>query len=270
MVFNSNPATRYLLTKFAHWLGSGSGIVILAHIVIDELERAGEERERHQRVLEEFCEEEELLTFPQVLVTPTFDMGVQHILQCSGIGPIAPNLVMLGWPAGVSSPEGYVHSIQQINSLGKSIVLLKTPDNWELPHRSVNKRIDIWWRGEQNGSLIAILAWLLSLDRVWTRSTIRFLRRVDSEAGERLAQKDLSRLIEAARLDATSKIIIDKDADFNTIFHRESSDASAVFMGFAIPEKDGAENFLARGDELTKEMPPLFFVNSTGEADLFV
>lgn len=268
ILFSANPNTRLQLARFTHWLGSGRGIGILAHMVIGDTRDAVHFHKSAEAGLNEFCREENLNLFPQVIVTPQVTIGMHHLIQTSGIGELRPNLVMLGCPDYRANMESYIENLNLISALGKSVVVVHVATDWELPLRKEKKRIDIWWRGHRNGSLITILAWLLSLNSEWGRTSLRFLRLVSSEEEKREAQQEMQELIQAARIEAEAKIIVDTERDFFMHFREESSDATAIFMGFAIPSIKEKEQLSTRIQKLTEDMPPLFLVNSSGEADL--
>lgn len=256
-----------LVTKFANWISGNRGIVILAQVVVGTIENEKERYQRLKKDLASLCEREEVNVFPQVLFAFDFEEGVDDLLQCTGIGPLRPNLVFLEWP-GYEEAPGLLPYLKKINLFGQSAVILNIPDGWSLPDPKSEKRIDIWWRGERNGSLIAILAWLLSTNSSWPRTKIRFLRQVSSDEERIESEKEIGQLINGARIEAEIYPIIETSMGFAEVFRRESADATAIFIGFAIPDEDQAESFANTGKMLTENMPPLFFVNSRGDADV--
>lgn len=270
ILFSANPQTRLSMARFTHWFGSGRGIGILAHMVIGDTRDAVHFHKSAEQGLLEFCREENLNLFPQVIVTPQVTIGMHHLIQTCGIGEIRPNLVMLGCPDHKANMDSYIENLHLISALGKSVVVVHVPHEWQLPPRKERKRIDIWWRGHRNGSLITILAWLLSLNSEWGRTSIRFLRLVANQDEKKAAEDEMHALIQAARIEAEHKVIADCNRNFFNCFHEESSDATAIFMGFALPDKSDKEQLASRIERLTKDMPPLFFVNSSGDADLLV
>lgn len=267
LLFSNNPKEGMLVTKFANWISGNRGIVILAQVVVGAIENEKERYQRLKKDLASLCEREEVNVFPQVLFAFDFEEGVDDLLQCTGIGPLRPNLVFLEWP-GYEEAPGLLPYLKKINLFGQSAVILNIPDGWSLPDPKSEKRIDIWWRGERNGSLIAILAWLLSTNSSWPRTKIRFLRQVSSDEERIESEKEIGQLINGARIEAEIYPIIETSMGFADVFRRESADATAIFIGFAIPDEDQAESFANTGKMLTENMPPLFFVNSRGDADV--
>ncbi len=268
VVFTGNPDSRLTLARFADWLGSGRGIVILVSLIIGKLNVKIEQRKHMIATLNEFIKKNKIQAFPQVLITPHFDLGLNQLLQSTSIGPLKPNLVILGWSADPERARFFVRHLHTARMLNMSLILLY--DNG-LPklERKMKKRIDIWWRGRENGSLMAILAYLISLNSDWTNVSIRFLRVVRAKESHEQAFVELKTLVEASRISATINIV-DSQKPFPEVLHTYSQDATVVFLGFQIPSAEKSAEFQSLFTALLKGLPTTLLVNSTGEADLMV
>ncbi len=184
IVFSGNPDNRFTLVQYADWLGSGRGIITLATVLPGEFKAMIETRRHHLEALTTFIKKNRLRAFPEVLVTPDFELGLDHFLQVTSIGPIKPNLALFGWSHDESRVHTMVQSLITSASLNMSTILLHDRG---LPPAKIRRRgIDIWWRGKSNGSLMVILAYLLSLNRAWSQSSLRILR-IIPEAGDHTA-----------------------------------------------------------------------------------
>ena len=163
------------------------------------------ERDRELERLNQFIDENDLSVFPEVVVAPDFDEGVRVMLQTHSIGPIKPNLVMMGWPR---EPDRIVPFVRHLRT---SAPWAAAPSWWwtaGCPRPASPGRIDIWWRGKANGSLMLILAYLLTRNWEWGNSPIRILRAVDDDAGLEPARRALARLIDVARVEAESDVVL--------------------------------------------------------------
>ncbi len=266
VVFIGNPESRLTLARYADWLGSGRGIIILVSLIIGKLKVKIEQRRHMIDALNDFIKKSKIQAFSQVLITPHLDLGLNQLLQSASIGPLKPNLVILGWSSDQSRTEFVVNHLHTAHTLNMSLILLH--DNG-LPkfEKKVTKRIDIWWRGKENGSLMAILAYLISLNHDWSHVSIRFLRVVRQDESRQQAFDELKTLIEVSRMAATVNII-DSQKSFPEILYTYSHDATVVFLGFQIPAVEKAEEFQRSIASLLKGLPTTLLVNSTGEADL--
>ncbi len=266
VVFTGNPQSRLTLAQYSNWLGGGRGIVTLVGLIVGSIHDKKAERKELLATLNEFIASNKIQVFPQVLVTPEIDIGFDQILQCASVGPLQPNLAIFGWSPDPSRADAFVQHLHTAHFLHMSLILLY--DNG-LPTlgRKEKPRIDIWWRGEENGSLMAILSYLILLNREWAHASIRFLRIVRQTESHTKALKELKTLIELSRMKATVSII-DSDKQFVDILHSYSSDAAVVFIGFKIPGQRDAIEFQRSFSSLLQGMPTTLLVNSTGEADL--
>lgn len=266
ITFTDGGSTKLTLAKFSDWLGGGRGIVILAELIIGQFNKAIQNRIEAEEKLTEFIKNNYLEAFPQVLVTPDMDFGVNQLLQSVSIGPLRPNLAVFGWSRTPERVQYLNLHLKTARALNMSVALINDKGMPNLDRR-IKKRIDIWWRGLDNGSLMAIIAYLMTTYREWDNTSIRFLRAVSTAEQKTEAVKELGKLVEAARMDAEIQVV-DMKGSFKETLSYNSSDASVVFMGFEIPKIEEMENFCNNFSALFEDLPTTLLINSTGEADL--
>ncbi|MDY6951142.1 MAG: amino acid permease [Thermodesulfobacteriota bacterium] len=264
LVLSGNPETRLALVRYALWLASQRGLVTLAEVFAGNLEEMAQLREAALRRLQAFIEEHEIAAFPEVVVAQDFDQGAIVLLQGHSIGPIKPNIMLLGWPGDPERLGPFTYLLRSAQAIGMSIVCVL---DRELPWVRPSKRIDVWWRGLQNGSLMLILAYLLTLNGEWTNARIRILRVVGKEAGRAAATRALDALSRAARISADVEIVV-SEQPFKEVLKAYSHDAAVVFLGFQIPDGPDMESFPKRYSELAEGLPTTLLIYSSGEADL--
>lgn len=266
VVLSGNPANRLTMVKCADWLGSGRGIVILINIIKGMLKDSSSARNDHLDTLNQFIQLHRIKAFAEVLMTPDFDNGLAHFLQSISIGPIKPNLAIFGWSSDPQRAQPFFDSIRIAKQLHMSTVLI-----WDkgspLKFDQKKKRIDIWWRGKRNGSLMVILGYLISINPEWSGSQIRILRVVRDEATLTQNQYELETLIERARIKSTIQVISSNN-EFSSILHENSSDASIIFLGFDLPDSVSVGDFQCSFNQMLKNLPTTLLVSSTGDADL--
>lgn len=264
LVFSGNPQSRETLVSYAVWLESGKGIVILANILLGKIEELSRQREVAVRQLKMFCEEKNIEAFPQVVVAPEVSTGVSMFLQGSSLGPIKPNLAMFGWITDYKLIKSYLSYLREANLMQIGQVLIK---DGGLPDPKKDKRIDLWWRGRKNGSLMMVLAHLLLKNWEWSGSSVRVLRVIENEAGKQPALEAMEELIHSARVDAIAETIV-ADEPFVKVLHQNSSDADCVFLGFEIPDVEHEESWFKAFDSMVKDLPTTILVNSYSEESL--
>ncbi|MBN1578779.1 MAG: hypothetical protein JW913_19615 [Chitinispirillaceae bacterium] len=265
IVFSGNPNNRLTLVQYADWLGSGRGIITLAGILVGKFEEMIDQRQGYLETLSSFIRSNPIRAFPEVLVTPDFEQGMNQFLQVTSIGPIKPNLALFGWSHDERRIGRVIRSLTTAKRLNMSSILLYDRG---LPAIKARKRsIDVWWRGKSNGSLMVILAYLLSCNRAWSGATIRILRIIPETSEHTATYRELHRLIEASRMNIAMKIIISKEP-FPAVLHTQSRNATAIFLGFTIPPPERSLDFHRSCTALLAGLPTTLLVHSTGEADL--
>ncbi|MBU0679112.1 MAG: amino acid permease, partial [Verrucomicrobia bacterium] len=266
LVLSGNPQTRITLVKYGVWLESGRGIVTVAAILVGRLDELVGQRKAALEDVEKVMQRHDLTVFPEVVVTEDLDEGVSLLVQSHSIGPIKPNTVLMGWPSSLDRVEAFLDHLRNIKSLRKSI--LSVIDRGLPPEEERNRRIDIWWGGEGNGSLMLILAYLLRRNWEWNRARVRILRQVSEEAGRTPAHEALERLAHAGRINAEIVVAVSEESYAETV-RKYSKDASVVFLGFHLPESGQEAAFFDQYVAITADLPTTILVNSSGEADLF-
>ena len=208
-----------------------------------------------------------LAVFPEVIFAENVDEGIRTLVQAHSIGPLKPNTVLFGWPRSLERAEVMFRNVWNISAMGKSVVVV-AEKGLPAEERS-RRRIDIWWRGRQNGSLMATLAHLLTQNWEWRDSYIRVLRVIGDAAGRDSSRQAVGKLIEAARIRAEPRVIVSAEPFFD-VFRSHSAKADVVFLGIQHSDDETPAQLYGRISELIKDMPTTILVHSSGEADLFV
>lgn len=265
LILSGNPQTRLDLVHLGVAMEGGTGIVTVARIILGRFQNAREVREQAIAELEDFIAGNRLLVYPEVLIASDLDEGLRSLLQVHAIGPIKPNLVLVGWPKERSRFEPFAQHLNDIRALGRSVIVVIDRG---LPEQAAGRRIDIWWRGKQNGSLMLILAYLMVQSWEWRGARIRILRAVESENAREPAAKALLRLTQVARMEDTDTQVVLQPTGFGDALAAESRDAALIFLGFEPVDISEAAAFHQRFSDLLQDMPTAVLVSSNGEADL--
>lgn len=265
IVMAGTPETRYTLVRYALWMEAGRGLLTLANFVIGDISEMGDERKSKEEELSKFISIHHFPALPEVNITHNIDTMLSTFLQSHSLSPLRSNVLMMGWPGHEERAESFVSHMKVAYELDMSLISLNDKG---LPDLSKPLRIDLWWRGLGNGSLMLILAYLISQTPEWKQAEIRLLRVVSDSASCDMAETELHNLVDAGRVTATCKAVI-SDKDFKDILLEESKDASVVFLGFRLPPIEEAANFYTTYREFVDRLPTAILVCSSGEADLF-
>ncbi len=264
-VFAGRPNQRTMLVEYARWIGQQTGIVSLVNVVVGKLEKVQEEVNRQRRLLLQFVRDNELEVFPEIIVMEDFDRDLKVFLQAHSIGPIKPNVILFGWAQTIERLPNYYDHLRTVEKLGKSLLVLV--DHGMMIRRGRRKRIDIWWRGQQNGSLMIIVAHLLTLNEEWDRTRIRLLRQVQTEDEVEAAETELRQIAASARVRAGVCVPVSTQP-FASVLEENSADATLIMLGLSPPGKRTQLEFHNNMEDMLRNMPTTMLVHSSGEADL--
>jgi len=266
--FAGDPEQRLPMIKYADWLSSGRGILTVTAMIKGDFAEMVDYRAKQITSINEFLNKNHIRAFTEVLITPDYNTGINHSLQAHSIGPIKPNMAIFGWSSDPLRAQSYVDGIKAAVSLNMNIGLIFARDLPDLnPRERRGRRIDIWWRGMRNGSLMVILAHLITLNPEWSGVKIRILRIVNTVEEKDAAHKELEQLIEAARMDVAVETIVSDDT-FPNMLRRYSGNAAVIFLGLSIDANTDPLKFQEAYTTLLKGMPTTIMIQSTGEADL--
>jgi len=266
LVFSGNPMAREDIITYASWMESRRGIVYLANVLVGDAAELAPRRPAALKQLTQFCNEKNYAAFPVVVAAEKLEQGVAMLLQATAIGPIRPNMAVFGWSGKMDRRQTYLNELRRASALGMSLALLETK---EVPEPESKKRIDIWWRGQKNGALMLLLAFLISENWEWSSTRIRIMRVVKNEAGIEPAEQALQKLLELSRVEGDVEVVLAEES-FSRILHKHSIDATCVILGFELPEQAGEAEWHDCYRSFVDGMPTMILVNSLGGEDLFV
>ncbi len=267
LIFSGQPSEREDLIIFSCWLEAKRGLVYLANVLIGDFHELAPRRRGAINQLSKFCLENNFEAFPLVVMAPDMDQGISMLLQATGTGPIHPNLAVFGWSHPLDRTTGYVSGLRTAANLDMSLVILDT----EIHPRAIftrSRRIDVWWRGQKNGGLMLLLAYLLTENWQWHDVEIRVLRLVEKEEGLQPAMEGLQHLIDRARVNARAHTIC-SDKPFAEVLHEHSADSCCAILGFELPEEGEEAAWHATNKRFVEQVPTIMLVNSQGGESLF-
>ncbi len=266
LVLEGNPKERPTLATYALWIGSDRGIVTLARVLVGDPAEIERLRKPATDQLNHFLDQSGFQALTSVVVSEDLDEGLTSLLKGHPLSPLRPNTVMMGWSSNPERAAAFLHHLNTVRRLGMSLILL---DDRNLSSESLTRRIDVWWRGQENGYLMMLVAHLLTLNWEWSRAKVRLLRLIRDEAGREPSREALKELVNKARMDAQAEVVVSEDP-LPQVLERHSGDASVVILGFKVPEDSEGEafRFQMHFERMLSRLPPTLLVSSSGEADV--
>ena len=278
MALSGSGWTRPHIPIYGHWLASGHGVLTLAQVVARESENHAKRRASYELVLRKFIKEQEISAFPAIAVYSEIAEGLEALIQCQGVGGLRPNTVLLGWPRDAARAAQFGTIIRLANRLQKSVLAARFlshrepmgegdegntashQDYWRVPSGA----IDVWWRGQQNGALMLLLAHLLRKNQAWRGKPIRLLRVIDKHEAVPEVERRLLELATNARIPVRPCAVVSNRPTAQTL-QEESADAALVILGFQTPEEGDEERLFERMEQLAGSLPRVLFVDSAGD-----
>lgn len=168
----------------AHQLKKARGLCIVNAILTGDETLTAEkhqEAEREKKVIEAHMEKIGLKGFVHVLISASYHMGFSHSMQISGLGPLAPNTIVMAWPRHTHETNWrkypqrareFVTLVREATAMEKAVVLMKGKDHFPDPSETQQGYIDVWWI-IHDGGLLLLMAHLLQKHKVWRDCKLR-------------------------------------------------------------------------------------------------
>ncbi|MBN1442228.1 MAG: amino acid permease [Planctomycetes bacterium] len=263
LVLSGNPKTRPGLVELATFLESGRGLLMVGNVLSGDVDQLIAQRKPQEDTIRAHLDEARVEGFAKVVVARSFEDGFLSLVQSAGVGRLRPNCVLFGWCEERDSYAGYARCLRRAVQLGHDVLIFRQ----QAERSPLPRRIDIWWRGRENGSLMVLLAYLLSLNDEWRGVRLRILRIIANRAGEDEALAHLRALLEEARVRGEARVVVAPER-VREVIARESESADLVFLGMDVPPEGEEKAFLSRLDELTRPLRAAVLVKSTGHSDI--
>ena len=164
------------------------------------------------------------LSVPAVeIVTTSPSQTVLSLMQGCQHSGIAPNTVLMQYHSKLENVKILNMALQQ----NKNILFLKNGERFR-----TGGSLDIWWRGEQNGNLMVLLAYIMNkASELRERFDIRIIRKLGENENKVSAEEELNSLLKNARLSGEVLILDEGAVPFRESLERVSSSASLIMMG---------------------------------------
>lgn len=211
----------------------------------------------------------EIVGFSEVAVVGDYHEGLATFLQCHALDGVRPNTVLVSIPpaADAAGRRRLLHTEALLRALDVNLVLYKPG---ELARDRPVRVIDLWWRGDRNGALMALLAWIVTHDKTWRGARLRIFHAVGEPAAEVPARQHLRRLLDVARIDAEIHVFVATTHPHEFIPERSGTTADLVMLGLSPVDVDAFPEYLEAMEPMLERLPTTLLVRSNGRADLVV
>ena len=231
LLFVRDIRDRMELVKLAAAFGQNRGVLTISKLISINDRKAIESRVATERQMQRELQPFGVAAFCEVNAVQTLQEGILDYARGHGVGALRTNTVIFGFAGESSDNAGQLKIIRDLGVAGKNILLVKfnKGSNWQDKH---HENIHIWWGGQAtNGDLMLILAYMLQLNREWSKATITISAVVEAPEQQVTRERSIRYSLAEARIQANVQILLKGEEGFTAILHRESAAADIVFMG---------------------------------------
>jgi amino acid transporter len=271
MVFLRGTGSHGHLLDFAGWLGHEKGIVTLMTLLpgdVHEKIKSGAASDA-QKKLDVFLEGSKMTAFGKVVAVKDFYQGARVVAQAHGIAGLKANVAMFGWSDSDVKAAEFAALVRDFVYIDTSVLLLKYDEQRGFGR---HQQIDVWWGGlENNGSLMILMAHLISQTDVWRSCTIRLLQVVNDESIIKKTERDLEEMLDEARISAEILVLppLGKDDTIQETIRTQSAEADLLVLGLRSPEEGQEATFMTRMTSFMVDLPTTVLVKSINIEDIF-
>ena len=256
------------MVECASWIEAGRGLLSILELRDEpELELEQKLLARRDRLhnTKAILSTNKVTALADSVVVADSASSLDIVLQSYSIGSLRPNTVMLAVPppSQLERRQRLDEFLKVIAAFDLNIVVYKGARIEDTP----KARIDLWWHGQQNGSLMAMFAYLTATRPKWAKAKIRMLRVVKTPEEQTAAEESLKTLMHAARMKMDLEVVMSSDSVSDLIVEKSSS-SDLVLLGMARSDVWDFQGYLASRDDLLTKLPPTLLVLSNGEVDL--
>jgi amino acid transporter len=274
LILSDSVTRRKPLLQFADWLQCDNGFATAVRLLQGYGAKMRKLREEAETELRQSIRECDVDVHSLIVVVPEIHSGIHTLVQSYGIGPVRANTILLNWMENAPSSENdlrlsaYGNYLTIAFRLGRNIVLLNAPDMaWAALSSldSKNRRIDVWWQGDNTSRLMLLLAHMTTENKPWHSAQIRVLDASGDAVKSGKTVADLAQTLSELRISAIPEIVASPSADAIVAY---SDDAALVFIPFRLRNQQPLDMFRDPLNPLFSRLPVCAAVLAAEDIDL--
>ena len=269
LLFAKNIKERIELVKLATAFGQDRGIVTISKLVFKDKQPTREEKKQMKLDMIKEVNSFGLETFCEVNEVEDLNNGILNIAKGHGIAGLKTNTIMFGWSESLSDNINQLRIKRSLSRIGKNLVVARFNDheNWKVIN---HQNIDVWWGGtDNNGDLMMILAYMLTLNPEWQHARINIREVIDHPGQQTSISESIARSLKEARIEANIEVIVKQGRSFPEILKDYSSDSDIVMLGLKYSEEGEQKEHAQQIDQLSRVGKVCVFVQNNSLDDTF-
>ncbi|MDX1470459.1 MAG: amino acid permease [Flavobacteriaceae bacterium] len=251
---------RIDLIKLAQQFGQSHGILSVIKLYTESEDVQLAQRQELERKMTEKLDSYGFEAFCEAFVVKEIYRGFATIAMGHGMSGLRTNTVLFGLSESKEFQLKLLSALIELRRNEKNVILC----NFNTPLPEQGETIDIWWGGKQNnGDLMLLLAYLLTLNTSWSKARIRILSMVESEEAKQRLTSGIQNLLPQARIEAKVEIFVG-DKPFVQTLHLKSRKTDLVFLGLYDYGYDEVEKVSERITEMVSNLKIAVLIQNNG------
>ncbi|MFH0926457.1 MAG: amino acid permease [bacterium] len=244
LVLSGSPTQRFYLIQIADAISHGKGFLTVASIVSDKT-MTEDRLVQLEKSIKEFLRKQNIPALIEVTSAPDVIVGAKSLVKTYGLGPLAPNTILLGETEKKENFLQFTELIRLTYQAKRNMIIVREGDAFQKTIDKQAKQIDIWWGGKQrNAGLMLTLGYMLQTSPEFKGSRLIIKTIVRREEDRQQTIENLGKFLAEGRVKAESQVLVagkNEDIIATTIRHF-SQDADLVFLGIRPPELEETTN----------------------------
>ncbi len=270
LVFTSAPVQQEKMIRLVHSLTKRSGILTYSAVLTAPHFEDEYQINTLKNSLDEYFRKIGLTCLTVVQSYPTIQEGIINQIKSFGIGPIAPNTIVLGLSQFESETVNYVE-ILDTAKIDKKNVLIFSSGGKEISDnifakrlRKMRKEIDIWWDGSYRNNFELMLSYTTTLTDgiIWGNTDVTLKSVVSDEGAKENLETYFRDYLTESRLKFGLEIYVEPGSqDFLPYISKHSYDSHLTFVGLPQSEtEEETSRHIAQIKEQLETMGPVALV----------
>jgi amino acid transporter len=261
LALSGAPTKRWHLIQFADTLTHNRGLITVTS-VLPSGSRDVQQQSKLEDTIRDYLRRNGIQALVRLITAPEPFAGAEQLVEAYGIGPLVPNVILLGDTEEPKNRDRYCQMIATFHKAQRNVVIFReTPDHpFEAAQSKRHQQIDVWWGGlEHNGALMLILADLLRTSLTWRTAEINLKLVAPNQMAAESAEANLESLLRNLRIRAQPQVLVPEGRSFDEILQSSSKSADLVFLGVATPDEKFGD-YYQQMQQRTKGLPTTIFV----------
>jgi amino acid transporter len=250
------------LLKFSEAISQSKGFLTIASFVPLGMLTPRRQKEM-QKEMASYLRTQNIQAFVKVNEARTVTVGMQHMMEYYGFGPLLPNTILLGGIKTEDETAEFVGFMQSAFSKHNNIVIMNVDHRIQKVETASKREIHLWWDNFNagNSDLMLVLAYMLQRNSNWKNKRIFLKAIVRDELQKKMKLQEFQKLSIEKRLPIEVEVYVSplEIIDRFDLVQEFSKDAEVVLMGLAPPPKKGelVDEYIAYLHKLSQTMENL-------------